>query len=327
MRQLILLIVAGFILILSACSERAKIDARLKQALKANPKDLEQILLLQGTQVFLKQGDAKLMHDYCLQLNNAGYYSRALKTCRNLVRQENGSHQYAELYSSILIKNFINPTTDKLFQKHYSESSDSQKRTFGFIIDSIQVIDSKLAITPNLSNLHAERGKLLFMISETVAADWDIQQCIRYDGDYYNLARNNFYEDNLKDCWNYLIRYQQIVEKRKIPYHKDYSIIKNMVSQLLAIDTLLKQGSDKVPLLLKRAGIYLQAKRYKQCIQNLDAIIALEPSNFNPYAMRAFAHKQYGNDSSAIADLSKAEKLSGRKFTDLDKLIRKKHDK
>ena len=100
-----------------------------------------------------------------------------------------------------------------------------------------------------------------------------------------------------------------------------------MVSQLLAIDTLLKQGSDKVPLLLKRAGIYLQAKRYKQCIQNLDAIIALEPSNFNPYAMRAFAHKQYGNDSSAIADLSKAEKLSGRKFTDLDKLIRKKHDK
>jgi len=281
------------------------------------------MLLLQGTQICLTQGDANLMHDYCLQLNKAGYYSRALKTCRSLVRQENGNLQYAELYWRILIKNFINPIADTLFQKYYSASYESQKRTFGFIIDSIQLIDSNLAKTRNSANLYAERGKLLFALSETVAADWDIQQCIRYDGDYYNQARNKFYEDNLKECWNNLTHYQQVVEKRKIPYHKDFLIIKNMVSQLLAIDTLLNQGSEKAPLLLKRAAIYLQAERYNRCIQDLDAIIALEPSNFNPYAMRAFAHKQSGNDSSAMADLSKAEQLSGRKFPDLDKLIRK----
>jgi tetratricopeptide (TPR) repeat protein len=326
MRRFILYILTGFFLILSACSERIQLDAKIKQAIKDNPKDIEQILVLQGTLISLVPDNAKLIYDYCQQLNKAGYNSRALKTCRSLLIQAKGNPQYAELYGNILIRNFINPATDTLFQKYCREPAVNQQHTLGLIIDSVQVIDSKLAITPYSANLHAERGKLLFILSETAAADWDIQQCVRYDGDFYNLARNNFHEDNLIDCWNNLIRYQQVVEKRKIPFQKDFSIIKNMVSQLLAIDTLLNRGFEKVPLLQKRAAIYLQAERYQPCIRDLNVIIGLEPSNFNLYAMRAFAHQQSGNDSSAMADLSKAEQLSGRKFPDLDKIIRKKPD-
>ena len=326
MRKYTIYLYVCLLLLLSGCSGRSPHNADKEQKNKDNPKDLEEILLLEGTKMNNTQGDAKLMYDYCLQLNKAGYYSRSLKTCRNLVILRDGNPQYTELYWSILINNFINPNTDTLFLKYYSELLENKKRSLGFIIDSIHVIDSKLAMYPNSANLYAERGKLLFMLSETVAADWDIQQCLRYDGDYYNLARNNFYDDKLNECWNNLIRYQQVVEKRKIPYHKDFSIIKKMVSQLLAIDTLLNQGAEKVPLLLKRAGIYLQAERYKQCKRDVDLIIVLEPSNFKPYVMRALANKQSGDDSSALADLLKAENLSGIKFPDLDKLIRGKRN-
>jgi tetratricopeptide (TPR) repeat protein len=284
--------------------------------------ELEQILLLQGTQIHTTPGNAKQIYDYCLQLGKAGYYSGALKVCRNLVKQENGNLKYAEFYRNLLIRNFINPVTDALFQKYYGISSDDQNRTFGYIIDTIKLIDSNLFITPNSADLYAKRGKLLFMLSETVAADWDIQQCIRFDGDYYNLARTKFYENNLKDCWANLNRYSQVVEKRKIPYLKEFLVIKNMVSQLLVIDTLLNKGDEKVPLFLKRAEIYLQAERFKQSILDLDAVIAMEPSNFRAYAMRAYAQKKSGNDSSAMSDLSEAERLSGGQIPDLDKLIK-----
>ena len=326
MRHCIQYIFACCFLLLAACSESDKLDKRLQHALQNNPNDFEQILLLQGTQIYTTPGNAKQVYDYCLQLGKAGYYSRALKVCRNLVKQENGNLKYAEFYRNLLIRNFINPVTDAIFQKYYGKSSEDQNRTFGSIIDTIKIIDSDLLITPNSADLYAKRGKLLFMLSETVAADWDIQQCIRYEGDYYNVARNNFYENNLKDCWENLNRYQQVVEMRKIPYLKDFQVIKNMVSQLLVIDTLLIKGDEKAPLYMKRAGIYLQAERYNQCIQDLNTVIALEPSNFRAYAMRSLAHKRSGDDSLAKSDLSKAERLSGGKIPDLDKLIRKKPD-
>jgi len=324
MRQFILFLFAD-ILLLTSCSERAQLDKRLRLTIKNNPKDSEQILMLQGTQIYTSPGNSKQMYDYCLQLSKSSYYSRALRTCRDLVRQENGNLKFEELYRNLLIRSFINPFKDVLYQKYYSKSSDNQNRTFGYIIDTIKIIDSDLSITPNSAILYAKRGKLLFKLSETIAADWDMQQCIRYDGDYFNLARNNFYEDNLKDCWDNLRSYQKIVEKRNIPYLKDFQVIKNMVLQLLTIDTLLNKGYEKAPLFLKRAGIYLQAKRYKQCIQDLNAIIVLEPSNFRAYAMRSIANKQTGNDSLAKSDLSVAERLSGENVPDLDTLIRKKH--
>lgn len=323
MRQFLLYLFTGLFFLLSGCSERARIESGIRKAIGNNSKDFESILLLQGTLNFLIPENTGVLQEYCHQLSEAGYNSRALKTCRNLINMGKGNTLYSELYWNILIKNFINPETDSLFQKYYIKSLQDQKRTFGHIIDSIRMIDSGLALVPVSPKLNATRGRLLFMLSETVAADWDIQQCIRNDGDYYNLARKNFYSDNLNECWNNLNRYQQVVEKWKIPYLKDFSIIKNMVLQLLTIDTLLNQGHEKVPLLMRRAEIYLQAERYNQSIQTLDEIIALDKTNFNPYAMRALAHKKSGNDSSAMADLTKAEQLSGRKFPDLDKIIRK----
>ena len=324
MRQFLLYIIAGLFLMLSACSERARIDVKTRQGVRNGQNDFTQILLLQGTQFYLTPGDAGLTYQYCLNLNKAGYNSRALKTCRHLITIGKVNTLYYELYRDILIKNLINPESDSLFQKYCFKSIQDQKRALGLIIDSIRVIDSSLARVPVSPGLHATRGRLLFMLSETVAADWDIQQCILNDGDYYNTARNNFYNDELKECWNNLNRYQLVVEKWKIPYLKDFPIIKNMVSQLLSIDTLLSRGYEKVPLLMKRAGIYLQAERYNQSIKNLDQIIVLDPSNYNSYAMRALARKKSGNDSSAIADLFKAEQLSGRRFPDLDKMIRER---
>jgi len=326
MRQFIVYLFAGSFLLLSSCSEKVQLDKRIRLTLKNNPKDSEKILLLQGTQIYTTPGNAKQLYNYCLQLTKAGYYSRALKTCRNLMTLESGNSKYEELYRNLLIRNFINPITDDIFKKQYGKSSEDQNKIYGYIIDTIKIIDSTLFKTPNSANLYAKRGKLLFMLSETAAADWDIQECIRYEGDYYNIARIKFYENNLKDCWENLIRYQKIVEKRNIPYLKDFQVIKNMVSQLLVIDTLLNRGDEKAPLYLKRAGIYLKAERYKQCIRDLDAVITLKPSNFRAYAMRSIAHKRSGDDSLAKSDLLEAERLSGGKIPDLDKLVRKDPD-
>jgi hypothetical protein len=325
MKRSIYWLLSILLFINASCTESGRLKAKLKQVVRDNPHNWEQILNILGTEVWLTKSDPKFMQDYCMQLVNAGYYSRALKTSRTLVLKERGDRQYADLYWGILAKNYINPMRDPLFVQYYKDIPDKQKRIFGHIIDSINGINTSLGSAPMQANLHAERGKMLYMLSESAAAEWDLRQCLRYDSSnpdaLYNLAFTEFHNNNLKGCWSKLIRYQQTIRERSLVENKGFPAFKNLISQLISYDSLLLQGMDRKGILLKRARLYMDAEEFGLSVKDLDEVLKSDDSNPNLFALRAYANKRMGKDSAAISDLKKAEDLSGKKYPDLDKTI------
>ncbi|MFN8207695.1 MAG: hypothetical protein U0T82_09880 [Bacteroidales bacterium] len=323
---------AGIILVLilacSSCNENNRIRTQLKKVMKEDSRAWDRILTLQGTAVQLDKDNAGLMQEYCMQLVNAGYHSRALKECRILVSKENGKPQYADLYWGILAKNYLNPLSDPLFIKYYKEVNTREKMTFGLIIDSVNTINGLLSSFPASPEYYTARGKLFYMISENAAAEWDLNQGLRFNSDnpdaLYNLAFAEFHKNNLARCRMHLERYERLVKTHSIKPYDGFPKFKYLVQQLSSIDEQLKAGNERNPLLLKRARLYMDAGEYRLSIPDLNEVMKIEQKNPNLFALRAYAHKQSGHDSAAVADLRKAEQLAGKKYPDLEKEIMRK---
>jgi hypothetical protein len=288
----------------------------------------ERILTLQGTAINLDKSNATLRQDYCMQLVNAGYHSRALKECRTLVSKENGKPQYADLYWGILAKNYINPLRDALFVKYYKGVNAREKMTFGMIIDSVNTINELLGSFPASPEYYTSRGKLFYMISENAAAEWDLRQSLQYNSDnpdaLYNLAFTEFHKNNLARCRIHLEKYEKIIRERSITPYEGFSKFKYLVEQLTGIEQRLRDGNERNPLLLQRARLYMDAGEYRLSIPDLNEVMKSDAKNPNLFALRAYACKQSGLDSAAVADLRQAEQLAGKKYPDLEKEILRK---
>jgi serine/threonine protein kinase len=147
---------------------------------------------------------------------------------------------------------------------------------------AIQYFDQAIKLAPSESNYYFLRGRAYAEINNMDKAVADYKQAIDIDG--RNLG-----------AWQGLIEnYRQ---------NKEYE------EALSTANDCISANSDSPAGYYERGLIYLDQKRFKKALTELDHAVSLRPDFREAYAARARVHQALGETEKASADFKKAEDL------------------
>jgi tetratricopeptide (TPR) repeat protein len=288
---------------------------------------IDRDLLNLGMNYYNHQDSKYLAYRYISKLIEEGGFTTALFLLEDLSPQTISKYKYDSLY-------FMAAKGSHRFDKilDFPPEEFPQYENQKEIIESFRVI---LAYTDSIQNnstkarYYNKRGEAYFETGYKSAANFDFQRALELAPVSFSVLYNNLYAKYASG------KYSEALDLIKINSQKinEFPVNKqNVINKMQkAFDQLLKIEQNKElsepQKHFQKAKIFSRAKDFDIAIREINKAINKEKSFADAWAFRAYIYYQKDELQNALRDIKKAEELSGKKNTNLGKMIRSKLNK
>jgi Flp pilus assembly protein TadD len=314
------------VIIYSGCSSyERKNEEKLVCRINDTTLPVEQRFMLLGElgqKAIQQPNNTNLRRDYARLLLSAGYSSSGLKIYRDeMLKYPEDKELHAKAVNAGIACLMIAGDTGLV-------TLTADEHDYLRELDTIRSLSERIASSPSDPGLYFLRGNHFLVIDQLNAGMWDLKRSLALDPCFpdalFSLAVMEMRLKKNLESMNTLGQLESCIHKQDILHKQTWLDFEVFLRAILKNDSLIMQNPNRPDYYIQKASLYLQGQEFELAVSALDEGLKTSPENGEIFAFRAYVHYTAGNQKEALADLTKAELLTGKTDSELSKRIRGK---
>jgi tetratricopeptide (TPR) repeat protein len=282
-------------------------------------------MLATGLEFRSDPNNQSVAYKYLNLLVREKQYVSALTILEEMSGRYSGEEPFRKMYADIIRRAASGSGIETFDSAYYGlRDMNAEMDTLLMRINSIRNISRQITEEGPDIGLYLGRGILLLQLSDFNGAGYDFRQAFQLDSSNYLSFYYNLYLIYQQGKYSEALAFlNQHVNTVDFSAEKDRETINKMEFLLTRLTETDKNSHlDEKSKSLEKAKLLLGVKDYRQAVEQVNMAISLDENYSDAWALRALIHHEMHLHEQALADLGKAEKISGRLNSPLAKKIR-----